>query len=243
MPRPRADGKKNVLRTRGEVLSEHLSGSARTFTDLPANVAQELLRRIDPIEYNLLRAGNWTIDKLRKQVIQLLDPRGNSSVLPTHHVGSLLKACLSEFIRRYPHRASAVDMEMPEVAQAKAVNVKVKTVTKGKNGNQTKKAKNKGAARLGFCIALVSMHARYMRITCSANMWFYLKPALQPQAVVAKLRLATVGKWWSLWVFCAAAYGHVIHTGLCMHESHTAAAWASILDETVQTALVLLPDM
>jgi hypothetical protein len=141
---------------------------------------------MNPIEYNLLRTGNWTIDKLRKQVIQLLDPKGNSSVLPTHHVGSLLTACLSEYIRRYPHKASAVDMQMPQAAQAKAVDVKVKPVTKGK----AKKAKKKGAARLGFCSFLcmyVVLHAGYVRITCSANMWFYLKPALQPQAIVAKL--------------------------------------------------------
>ena len=72
---------------------------------------------MDPIQYNLLRTGNWTIDKLRKQVIQLLDPKGTSSVLPTHHVGSLLTACLNEFIRRFPHKASGVDMPLPDQAK------------------------------------------------------------------------------------------------------------------------------
>ena len=154
MPRPRSDGKKYVLRARGEALSEHLSGSARTFTDLPGNVAQELLRRIDPIEYNLLRAGNWAVEKLRKQVIQLLDPKGQCSVLPTHHVPALMTACLSEYIRRFPHKADSVAMSEPQAAKPKAVHVEVKHITKGRNGNQAKKAK-KEPARLGFCDFLV----------------------------------------------------------------------------------------
>ena len=106
---------------------------------------------MDPIQYNLLRTGNWTIDKLRKQVIQLLDPKGTGSVLPTHHVGSLMTACLSEFIRRFPHKASGVDMPQPDQAKPAIPQVKpaipqVKPVTKGK----AKKAKKKGTARLGF---------------------------------------------------------------------------------------------
>ena len=105
---------------------------------------------MDPIEYNILRTGNWAVEKLRKQVIQLLDPKGQCSVLPTHHVPSLMTACLSEYVRRFPHKADSVAMSVPEPAKPKAVHVEVKHITKSKNSNQVKQAK-KQSARLGFC--------------------------------------------------------------------------------------------
>ena len=141
------------MRTRGQLLSEHLSGSARTFADLPGNVAQELLRRMDPIEYNILRTGNWTVEKMRKQVIHLLDPQGKCSVLPTHNVASLMTACLSEYIRRFPRKADLVCLEQPEEAKPKAERVEAKHATKGRSKNQAKKVK-KEPARLGFCVFL-----------------------------------------------------------------------------------------
>ena len=151
MPRPRADGKKPVVRTRGELHSEFLSGSCRTFADIPDNLTQTILRRMDPIKYNILRTGNWPVAKMQKQLLVLLNPKGDAGLLPTHHVPSLVKACLAEYIRRFPRKASAVEQDSePDLPQANPKANRMKSI---KVKKCMKKPKTEPARPgLGLCV-------------------------------------------------------------------------------------------
>jgi hypothetical protein len=100
MPRPRADGKKPIVRRRGPINNQWLSGSCRTFKDLPDNVTQTILKMLDPVEYNILRTGNWPVQKMVKTLAKVLNNKDDGTILPTLHVPSLIDACLGEYHRR-----------------------------------------------------------------------------------------------------------------------------------------------